>query len=1361
MSNILLNSFLKMTATPDLSLGVVLGDFNFEITGISNFDVSINISTIRDLSLSLSDNSIINSYNYTNQNVIQIQNIPFYYNTINNDINMSTKVDFIIVDNDTNTIYKKSFFHTVYTTVGDDTSKIIDSVQGYDKIDGCTDSAYIEYNPLANYDDGSCSILTPIYGCTNINASNYNSIATVNDGTCVFPSGCTNSMAQNYDSEAVIDDGSCNCNDIDLNFDFLSATGETFTMNENCNYFVEFDMITRLNCEDIIEEFYNSNKTILEIFQLLEITFTSKTAIDENSDFVFYSGGTYLPESFFLSQDENIYSFDIETIPTGIVLIGSEENCALLKDLISIELGITCDNLNPDLFNESWTNFRVGINTDLQNTFTNVGLSFKNFSFGLNLLLDNIKLIEVCENEKTKCEIIPPQYGFDISLDVDNSKAYIKSNVNYINSKKLEVSVSPVNIISKDIKDYFDAVYKNTGGLPDFEKNILNNINGFFDVKNRQTIREYIPMDYLYNLYLIGIDCLKSKGLNYNFVFKMLSTIDFKWLNLLNKVIPATAHWDGNTYKLKNNFLQPNKHVYRKGGFVINSSNSDFYDCSNSGTTMECNQIITDCEVEELSLVDDIVLSGADVSQQTVTVCTTNQCEADYSFETVSEVSAQTMSEGDTVCISDVLYKAVNVEVFTNTGNGSSSITEDSAGNKYFLSYDQDNFGSLLMFNTSGVLFRLVQFNNTDNLGYNPVGALTLDNGILYFESYNGSTNNLGGLLKYDISTGVCSLILAYDSLNTGHLQIGLPHLQNNDKQVIGGNIYVLTMAGAGNNEGAILKVNTSTGAYTKIHDVTTTAPQISLVASNKAPSEVLNNKYYLFIYKDLHIIDLANDNLTIVDLGLQGLITTSVGSRPTQAFKDGNFIYIKTDGMSQFIKFDTTTNTIVRHATLATQTGTIFFKDNNAVYSVSYQNTKVYKWDEVSNIIAATTDHSLSFSADGTLNLNATFDFSTGIFYYCSGLSNTNLNHLRKYNVFTKTLEKVYDHDNPPSSFVPDGVNFLEVNQAPIYLEYVDTFSGETCVTTTVDISNIGECILSGSTPCISNTLDTGTFGGKLVQYTIDSNGNVVPFNTHGLDNYLCSSGTTIEPTYTLGCTNPNSSNYNPLANVDDGSCCPELVSGCTCVDATNYNPLANFDDGSCIFNLNGADIVSTTETTDLDVFIRVFNNVNKYLFIFVNKSNTSAYQGGINGSYKIKNINAKKGFDDFYKETLAFNIYSQSNPSTNGTLLSVSDRMNNYLEGSINDFTHETDLDLTNNTNYFIDVNSKSNFFVDMNGLFESELEGGISDNYELIFEIMLQTDDNSIYKGMLNFDFSSSTTMNNLDDMIKYQVTMQKII
>ena len=65
------------------------------------------------------------------------------------------------------------------------------------------------------------------------------------------------------------------------------------------------------------------------------------------------------------------------------------------------------------------------------------------------------------------------------------------------------------------------------------------------------------------------------------------------------------------------------------------------------------------------------------------------------------------------------------------------------------------------------------------------------------------------------------------------------------------------------------------------------------------------------------------------------------------------------------------------------------------------------------------------------------------------------------------------------------------------------------------------------------------------------------------------------VQPNPTPGCMDPTALNYNPLANIDDGSCVLPIY-GCTQHQATNYNPLANVDDGSCTYP-TGSKVVCT----------------------------------------------------------------------------------------------------------------------------------------------------------------------------------------
>ena len=127
---------------------------------------------------------------------------------------------------------------------------------------GCTDAGACNYDPLADFDDGSCDFLScagcddqnacnynpqavivdnalceypagypdnivdcsgnclndadgdgvcdeeEVPGCTSPNADNYNPAATDDDGSCII-AGCTDADAQNYDPAATSDDNSC------------------------------------------------------------------------------------------------------------------------------------------------------------------------------------------------------------------------------------------------------------------------------------------------------------------------------------------------------------------------------------------------------------------------------------------------------------------------------------------------------------------------------------------------------------------------------------------------------------------------------------------------------------------------------------------------------------------------------------------------------------------------------------------------------------------------------------------------------------------------------------------------------------------------------------------------------------------------------------------------------------------------------------------------------------------------------------------------------------------------------------------------------------------------------------------------
>ena len=75
-------------------------------------------------------------------------------------------------------------------------------------------------------------------------------------------------------------------------------------------------------------------------------------------------------------------------------------------------------------------------------------------------------------------------------------------------------------------------------------------------------------------------------------------------------------------------------------------------------------------------------------------------------------------------------------------------------------------------------------------------------------------------------------------------------------------------------------------------------------------------------------------------------------------------------------------------------------------------------------------------------------------------------------------------------------------------------------------------------------------------------------------------------------GCTNPDATNFNPTAIVDDGSCLFEQdkepkkpKGGCTNPEAENYDPRATFDDGSCKYEKIGGTSGGSTINTGEEI--------------------------------------------------------------------------------------------------------------------------------------------------------------------------------
>lgn len=98
----------------------------------------------------------------------------------------------------------------IYYAVVSDDNGCEGTTNEFDVFLGCMDPDFIEYNPSANVDDGSCD-LEVVYGCTDPDYVEYELLATVDDGSCdvLKVLGCMDPTAFNFSPIANTEDGTC------------------------------------------------------------------------------------------------------------------------------------------------------------------------------------------------------------------------------------------------------------------------------------------------------------------------------------------------------------------------------------------------------------------------------------------------------------------------------------------------------------------------------------------------------------------------------------------------------------------------------------------------------------------------------------------------------------------------------------------------------------------------------------------------------------------------------------------------------------------------------------------------------------------------------------------------------------------------------------------------------------------------------------------------------------------------------------------------------------------------------------------------------------------------------------------------
>lgn len=633
LDNLQIVQTISYSVAPNMPQGYVLGQISIELlnTGLLPIDGTLTIDRTRDLPvIDLEDSPIaqVENINSTGETF----NSYFYYPVSKpTSITINAAVDVRIGD----CLYRAECNHVLLTpNEGEEQSSCTVDVQGYAVVSGCTNPLYYEYNANANVDDGSCATLIPILGCTNPLAYNYNPLATKNDGSCIFTSGCTNPIANNYDESAVIDDGSCECADISIQLNIVEASGQSIVIEPNCDYVIEFDLFTRINCASFLSYFERSDQTVLDILNSLKINTQIYTLLDEEGNSIEYSGGTIdlSGTSYALIQNENIYSFDISKSPVGLGLDDSNSTyCETFFDLIATEQGLECQSFDKTKFDINWQHYSFALNSDLANTFTKFVLNFENFKFGICTYIDNLKVSKVCTTDYTKCVLIPSRYGFDLERVIDNKKSWLVTDTtttrtysyehretDYLdydsrlifNTKELELQINPVKYIQSDVVDFFNYYEKFYTDDSKTQTLTLDKIeNEYIDVKNRQTIRSYSYLPNLYQKYLLGLDCANSKRLHYDYVFDILERTGTLWHQMISQLVPATSIWQGNQYILKNTVFDSQKFSYKRYSLDDGTGASDG-NCAPSGVTIECQTISDKCFDTPFESIDDLLISG-------------------------------------------------------------------------------------------------------------------------------------------------------------------------------------------------------------------------------------------------------------------------------------------------------------------------------------------------------------------------------------------------------------------------------------------------------------------------------------------------------------------------------------------------------------------------------------------------------------------------------------------------------------------------------------------------------------------------------------------------------------------------------
>ncbi|MCC6600668.1 MAG: hypothetical protein IT223_08320 [Crocinitomicaceae bacterium] len=159
------------------------------------------------------------------------------------------------------------------------------------------------------------------------------------------------------------------------------------------------------------------------------------------------------------------------------------------------------------------------------------------------------------------------------------------------------------------------------------------------------------------------------------------------------------------------------------------------------------------------------------------------------------------------------------------------------------------------------------------------------------------------------------------------------------------------------------------------------------------------------------------------------------------------------------------------------------------------------------------------------------------------------------------------------------------------------DAGTGAIVGTATLASGSAGSTIFCVQDGCYVLTVGGGSFPGEIGWVLVGANGGLMTGGANTPSGIQFSVGSS---NCNPGCLEPLACNYDPSAGISDCTLC-EYVScqGCTYLQSSNYNPAATIDDGSCIIDSSidtcPADINEDglVGVADLIIFIGAFGSV------------------------------------------------------------------------------------------------------------------------------------------------------------------------